>query len=253
LKVTFLGTGTSQGVPVIACDCPVCQSLDFRDKRLRVSIHIDVDGKSFVVDTGPDFRQQMLRERIQNVDAILFTHEHKDHTAGMDDIRAFNYKYQKAMPAYARKQVMDQLKKEFAYVFEEHKYPGIPEINLIEIKNQPFEIEGISIQPIEAKHMFLPVFGFRIGKFTYLTDLNYISGEELEKVKGSSVIVLGALQKTEHQSHFRLDQAVDLLKQLNPQKAYLTHISHRMGLHAEVSKELPDFIQLAHDGLTIQM
>lgn len=253
MKITFLGTGTSQGVPVIACDCEVCKSLDFRDKRLRVSIHIEINGKSFVVDTGPDFRQQMLRERIQNVDAILFTHEHKDHTAGLDDIRAFNYKSKKAMPVFARKQVMEQLKKEFSYVFEEHKYPGIPEINLYEIKNQEFGIEGIKIIPIEVKHMFLPVFGFRIENFTYLTDLNFISDEELEKVKGSEVIVVGALQKTEHQSHFRLDQAVSLLERLKPKKGYLTHISHRMGLHAEVSKELPNFIQIAHDSLSIEM
>ncbi|MBY0424300.1 MAG: MBL fold metallo-hydrolase [Cytophagales bacterium] len=253
MKITFLGTGTSQGVPVIACECEVCKSLDFRDKRLRVSIHIEFGGKSFVVDTGPDFRQQMLRERVQSLDAILFTHEHKDHTAGLDDIRAFNYKQQKPMPVYARKQVMEQLKKEFSYAFDEHKYPGIPEINLLELKNEPLEIEGIRFVPIEVKHMYLPVFGFRVGNFTYLTDLNFISDEELEKVKGSEVVVIGALQKAAHQSHFRLDEAIALLEKLKPRKGYLTHISHRMGLHADVSKELPEFIELAYDGLKIQL
>ncbi len=253
MNVTFLGTGTSQGVPVIACDCEVCKSLDFRDKRLRVSVLIHENGKNFVIDTGPDFRQQMLRERVQYLDAVLFTHEHKDHTAGLDDIRAFNYKQKKSMPVYARKQVMEQLKKEFSYAFAEHKYPGIPEINLLEIKNEPIEVEGARFIPIEVKHMFLPVFGFRVGDFSYITDLNFISDEELEKVKGSKVVVIGALQKTEHQSHFRLDQAISLLEKLQPMQGYITHISHRMGLHKEVSKELPPFIRLAYDGLKINL
>jgi phosphoribosyl 1,2-cyclic phosphate phosphodiesterase len=166
MQITFLGTGTSQGVPVIACGCEVCQSLDFRDKRLRVSIHIEIDGKSFVIDTGPDFRQQMLRERIKNLDAVIFTHEHKDHTAGLDDVRAFNFFQKRDMPVYARKQVLEQIKQEFAYAFTPIKYPGIPQIDLNEIENQPFEIAGVNFTPVEVMHLHLPVFGFRIKDFT---------------------------------------------------------------------------------------
>lgn len=251
--VTFLGTGTSQGVPVIACPCEVCASLDFRDKRLRTSIHILIDGKSFIIDSGPDFRQQVLRERIKHLDALLFTHEHKDHTAGMDDVRSFNYFQQKHMPVYGRKTVLEQLKKEFAYAFTEEKYPGIPLIDLHEIENRPFTIEGVTFTPIEVLHYKLPVFGFRIKDFTYITDANQITEKELEKVKGSRIIVLNALQKTDHISHFTLQQAVDLLKGLKPEKAYITHISHRMGLHEKVEKELPRFIHLAYDGLKLHL
>ena len=175
MKVTFLGTGTSQGVPVIACDCEVCSSLDFRDKRLRSSILIEVDGKTLCIDTGPDFRQQLLREQVKNLDAILFTHEHKDHTAGMDDIRAFNYKAQKEMPIYARKSVIHQIQQEFAYIFENKNYPGVPQVDMIEITNTEFNVEGIKVTPIEVLHHKLPVFGFRINDFTYITDANFIS------------------------------------------------------------------------------
>jgi phosphoribosyl 1,2-cyclic phosphate phosphodiesterase len=253
MKITFLGTGTSQGVPVIACDCEVCRSLDFRDKRLRVSIHIEIDGKSFVIDTGPDFRQQMLRERVKSLDAVIFTHEHKDHTAGLDDVRAYNFRQQKDMPIYARKQVLEQIQQEFAYAFTETKYPGIPQINLNEIQNVPFEIEGIQFLPIEVMHHQLAVFGFRIGDFCYITDVNFISELEGEKTKGAKVIVLGALQKSPHLSHYTLEEAVEVLKKLAPERAYLTHISHRMGLHKEIDEELPDFIKLAYDGLVLEM
>ena len=251
--VTFLGTGTSQGIPVIACDCEVCTSLDFRDKRLRTSIHIEINHKSFVIDSGPDFRQQMLRERIKTLDALIFTHEHKDHTAGMDDVRSFNYFQKKHVPVYGRKNVLEQIKKEFAYAFSDHKYPGIPLIDLFEIENKPFSIEGVNFTPIEVLHYKLPVFGYRVGDFTYITDANKISDKELEKIKGSKVIVLNALQKTEHISHFTLQEAVDLLNLLKPEKAYLTHISHRMGLHDKVDKELPEFIHLAYDGLKLSI
>lgn len=251
--VTFLGTGTSQGIPVIACNCEVCTSLDFRDNRLRTSIHIAIDNKSFIIDSGPDFRQQVLRERIKTLNALIFTHEHKDHTAGMDDVRSFNYVQQKHMPVYGRKSVLEQLKKEFAYAFSEIKYPGIPLIDLHEIENKPFTIEGVNFTPIEVLHYKLPVYGYRIGDFSYITDVNKISDEEKEKIKGSKVIVLSALQKTEHVSHFTLDQAVELLQELKPEKAYLTHMSHRMGLHRDVEQELPDFIHLAYDGLKIEI
>ncbi len=253
MNITFLGTGTSQGVPVIACTCEVCHSLDYRDKRLRVAVHIEVEGKSFVVDTGPDFRQQMLRERISSLDAILFTHEHKDHTAGLDDVRAYNFYQQRDMPVFAREQVLQQLKQEFAYAFTEKKYPGIPQISLNTIVNEPFLIEGVKVIPIEGIHYKLPVFGFRIGDFTYLTDLNYISEQELKKVKGTKVLVVGALQKQKHLSHFNLEEALDLIAVIHPEKAFLTHISHRMGLHREVEEELPANVKLAYDGLRISL
>ena len=253
MNITFLGTGTSQGVPVIACACEVCHSLDYRDKRLRVAVHIEVEGKSFVIDTGPDFRQQMLRERISSLDAILFTHEHKDHTAGLDDVRAYNFYQQRDMPVFAREQVLQQLKQEFAYAFTEKKYPGIPQISLNTIVNEPFLIEGVKVIPIEGIHYKLPVFGFRIGDFTYLTDLNYISEQELKKVKGTKVLVVGALQKQKHLSHFNLEEALDLIAVIHPEKAFLTHISHRMGLHREVEEELPANVKLAYDGLRISL
>jgi phosphoribosyl 1,2-cyclic phosphate phosphodiesterase len=253
LKITFLGTGTSQGVPVIGCDCEVCKSVDFRDKRLRTSIHLEVNDKSFIIDSGPDFRQQVLRERITKLDALIFTHEHKDHTAGMDDIRSYNFHQQKNMPIYGTKKVLDQIKKEFSYAFTEFKYPGVPLIDPIEIENKPFEIEGIVFCPIEVQHFKLPVFGYRINDFTYITDANSISGQELKKIAGSKIIVLNALQKTEHISHFTFDEAVNLLKELKPEKAFLIHLSHRMGLHKDVEKELPDFIRIAYDGLKISI
>jgi phosphoribosyl 1,2-cyclic phosphate phosphodiesterase len=251
--VTFLGTGTSQGVPVIACDCEVCRSLDFRDKRLRVSVHLQIGDKSLVIDSGPDFRQQVLRERIKTLDALLFTHEHKDHTAGMDDIRAFNFFQGKAIPVYGRPTVLEQLQREYAYVFSEHQYPGIPRVQLQPIANEPFVVEGIEVIPVEVLHYRLPVYGFRIGDFTYITDANFIADGELEKVKGSRVIVLNALRREPHISHFTLDQAVELLRDLQPEKGFLTHISHQMGRHAEVDKLLPPNVHLAFDGLKIEL
>ncbi len=251
MRITFLGTGTSQGVPVIACGCEVCRSLDFRDKRLRVSIHIEIEGKSFVIDTGPDFRQQMLRERIQNLDAVIFTHEHKDHTAGLDDVRAYNFSQKKDMPIYARPTVLEQIQQEFAYAFAEIKYPGTPQITLNEIYHSPFEVEGITFNPIEVLHYKLPVYGFRVGDFTYITDVNYISDQALEKVKGSKVLVIGALRKEKHISHFTLDEAIEVFKKVQPEQGFITHISHQMGLHREVEEELPPFVRLAYDGLSI--
>ncbi len=251
--VTFLGTGTSQGVPVIACECEVCRSLDFRDKRLRVSVHLQIGDKSLVIDSGPDFRQQVLRERIKTLDALLFTHEHKDHTAGMDDIRAFNFFQGKAMPVYGRPTVLEQLKREFAYVFSGPQYPGIPQVELQPIHNAPFVVEGIEVIPVEVMHYQLPVYGFRIGDFSYITDANYIAEGELDKIKGSRVIVLNALRREPHISHFTLDQAVELLRELQPEKGFLTHISHQMGRHAEVDPLLPPNVHLAFDGLKIEL
>ncbi|MES2734452.1 MAG: MBL fold metallo-hydrolase [Bacteroidota bacterium] len=251
MVVTFLGTGTSQGVPVIACDCQVCTSLDFRNKRLRVSVHMDIHGKSFIIDSGPDFRQQVLRERIKTLDALLFTHEHKDHTAGMDDVRSYNFRQKRDMPIYARHQVIEQLKREYSYVFADVTYPGVPRVQINEIENKPFLIEGIEVLPIEVKHYQLAIFGFRIQDFTYITDANYIAEEELKKIEGSKVVVLNALQNDPHISHFTLTQAIEVLERLRPERAYLTHISHNLGLHKDVEKKLPDFIKLAYDGLKI--
>lgn len=253
LKATFLGTGTSQGIPVIACECEVCKSFDYRDKRLRTSIYIETEKVKLVIDTGPDFRQQMLRERIKSLDAILFTHEHKDHIAGLDDVRGFNYAQQRDMPVYARHNVIEALKREFAYIFAEYQYPGIPRINIHELKNEPFEIQGEKITPIEVMHYKLPVFGFRIQDFTYITDANFISDAEIEKIKGSKIVVLNALQKDPHVSHYTLEQAVEVIKKINPEKAYFVHMGHRMGKHADVEKELPENISFAYDGLMLEL
>ncbi|MEQ9403669.1 MAG: MBL fold metallo-hydrolase [Cyclobacteriaceae bacterium] len=253
MKVTFLGTGTSQGVPVIACKCEVCKSIDYRDKRLRSSVIIQVEDLSIVVDTGPDFRQQMLRERVDRVDAVLFTHAHKDHTAGMDDIRSFNFLQKEEIPIYGQAETLDQIKDEFAYVFSASKYPGIPQIGLNVIENKPFNVQNLKVMPIEVMHHKMIVFGFRIGDFTYITDANHIHVREKEKIKGSKILVLNALQRTHHISHFTLDEAIELIQELNPEKAYLTHISHKLGLHAEVSRELPENIHLAHDGLILKI
>jgi phosphoribosyl 1,2-cyclic phosphate phosphodiesterase len=238
---------------MIACSCEVCRSTDPCDQRLRVSMHIETEGKSFIIDTGPDFRQQILRAGIQRVDAVLYTHEHKDHTAGMDDIRGFNYAQKSSIPLYAQAPVIEQLKREFAYAFAEDKYPGVPEIEVHEIENRPFTIAGVSIIPILVKHYYLDVLGFRFGDFTYITDANFISDEELDKVRGSKVIVINALRKTTHISHFTLDEALEVIEKIKPEKAYITHISHMMGLHAEVEKELPAHVHLAFDGLTLEV
>lgn len=252
--ITFLGTGTSQGIPIFGCQCEVCTSLDFRDKRLRTSLHINVDGKSFVFDSGPDFRQQILRERISTLDALIFTHEHKDHTAGLDDVRGFNYKEGGSnMRVYGRQTVLDTLKKEFSYAFTEFKYPGIPLIDLIEIDNKPFEVDGVKFTPIEVLHYKLPVFGYRVNDFTYITDANFISDEELEKIKGSKVLVLNALREAEHISHFTLQQALAIIERVQPEKAFLIHLSHQMGLHREVERKLPSNVRIAYDGLKLEI
>lgn len=253
MKITFLGTGTSQGVPVIACHCDVCRSLDYRDKRLRTSVHLEVDTKSFVIDTGPDFRQQVLRERIQRLNAIIFTHEHKDHTAGLDDIRAFNFRQKRDMPIYGRKNVIDQLKQEFSYAFSEKKYPGVPQIETHIIDGQPFSVDGVTFTPIEVLHLKLPVYGFRINNFTYITDANYISESEKEKIKGSKVLVLNALQQEPHVSHFNLEEAIALAQEINAEETYFTHLSHRMGKHKDIEENLPQGINLAYDGLVLEV
>tara|TARA_B100000902_G_C27260615_1_gene890501 strand:- start:504 stop:1271 length:768 start_codon:yes stop_codon:yes gene_type:complete len=253
MKITLLGTGTSQGVPVIACRCEVCLSSNLKDNRLRSSVMIEVDNINLVVDTGPDFRQQMLREKVEKVDAILFTHHHKDHVAGMDDIRAFNYRWKKDMQLYCTKATEEALKKEFPYVFAEVKYPGVPQVKINIIGNEPFKIQDTTIIPIEAQHYMMPVLGFRIKNFVYLTDVSSISELEKEKMKGADFIILDALRKKKHISHFNLEQALALLEELNPKKALLTHISHFMGLHDEVNNELPSYVELAFDGQQLSL
>ena len=253
MKITFLGTGTSQGVPLIACECEVCKSSDVRDKRLRCSILVESNGKSIVVDTGPDFRQQMLRENVKQLDAVLFTHEHKDHIAGLDDIRAFNFILKKRMEVYASTRVQEAIKREFAYIFADFKYPGIPEIDLLTIENKAFQVQGIDVTPIEVMHYKLPVFGFRFHDFVYITDANFISPEEKAKIKGCKVLVLNALRRQTHVSHFTLEEALQLIAELKPEKAYLTHISHQLGKYADVERELPPNVFQAYDGLKLEM
>ncbi len=253
MKITVLGSGTSAGVPLIACPCGVCVSTHAKDKRLRSSIHIEAQGLSIVIDSGPDFRQQMLRENIKTLDAIVFTHSHKDHVAGLDDVRAYNFINQASVAVYATELVQEALRREFSYIFAEKKYPGIPQIDLYTIDNARFFIQTLPILPIEVMHHRLPVLGFRIKDFTYITDANYISDAEKAKIKGSKILILNALRKEQHLSHFTLDQAVELAKELGVEQTYLTHISHQMGLHDEVNAQLPNNIQLAFDGLTFEL
>ena len=253
MQITFLGTGTSQGIPLIACPCNVCQSGDPNDKRLRTSVLIEHRGKVIVIDTGPDFRAQMLREKVKQLDAVVFTHEHKDHTAGFDDIRAFNFINKKKIDVYASARVQEAIRREYAYIFSDFKYPGIPEVNLFLLDNEITPIHGIDFLPVEVLHYKLPVFGFRIEGFTYITDANYISEEEKEKIKGSKVLVLNALRREPHISHFTFDEALKLIAEIKPERAYLTHISHQLGLHADVMKELPEGVELAYDGLKVKM
>ncbi len=251
VKITFLGTGTSQGVPIIACECEVCTSTDRRDNRLRSSILVESETTRFIIDSGPDFRQQLLREKVKRLDAVVFTHEHKDHIAGLDEVKAFNFINKMVMPVYATKRVQEALQREFAYIFSEEKYPGIPEIDVIDFDNAPFYVGNILLQPINVLHYKLPVKGFRINDFAYITDANFISLEEKEKLKNLNVLVLNSLRREPHISHFTFEEAIELVKELNPRKAYLTHISHQLGLHETVSNELPQNIELAVDGLQL--
>lgn len=251
--ITFLGTGTSQGVPVIACDCEVCTSTDPRDNRLRSSIMIETDDKTIVIDSGPDFRYQMLREKVKKLDAIVFTHEHKDHVAGMDDIRAFNYRQQAPVDIYATERVQAALKREFAYIFAEFKYPGIPQINIHTIGMEPFDIGSVHLIPVEVMHYKLPVLGFRINDFTYITDAKTVAASEIEKIKGTKTLVINALQTQSHISHFTLDEAVSFAQLIGAEKTYLTHISHRLGLHKAMSIDLPVGIEFAYDGLKLNI
>jgi phosphoribosyl 1,2-cyclic phosphate phosphodiesterase len=253
LQITFLGTGTSGGVPMIGCDCAVCSSENEKDKRLRSSILVQSKTTTLVVDTTPDFRTQMLRENVKKLDAVIFTHPHKDHMAGLDDIKAFNFFQKKPVEVYANKLTEEALQRDFYYIFAEKKYPGIPHINLHTISDQPFVVGDIPVIPILVYHLKMPVLGFRFGKFTYITDANRITEDEKAKIKGSEILVVNALRKKEHISHFTLQEAIDLVKELNIPVAYFTHISHQLGFHNEISNELPPNMHLAYDGLQIKI
>lgn len=253
LKITFLGSGTSSGVPLIACECAVCTSADKKDKRLRSSILVESRNTTLVVDTTPDFRYQMLRQKVKHLDAVLFTHPHKDHIAGLDDVRAFNFFQEQPMQLYASQMTNDALMREFAYAFADKKYPGVPNLELNTIGLEEFLIGDIPIIPIQVWHLKMPVFGFRFGKFTYITDANRIDESEKEKIRGSEILVVNALRNEKHISHYTLNEAIELVQELNIPEAYFTHISHQLGKHEEIEKRLPKGIHLAFDGLTLNL
>ena len=253
LKVTFLGTGTSQGIPVIGSNHPVCRSSDPKDKRLRVSVLVEVDELNIVIDCGPDFRQQMLSNRVEKLDAILFTHEHSDHTVGLDDIRPYFFK-QGDIPVYAHQRVINSLEKRFDYIFDsENKYPGAPSVQEHVIDNTPFSVKGVKVVPIDVMHNRVQVFGFRINAFAYITDAKTIEKAERGKLKGVEVLVVNALRKEPHHSHFNLEEALEFIAEVQPKKAYLTHISHLLGFHEEVQAQLPPNVYLAYDNLQIEI
>lgn len=255
MKVRFLGTGTSQGVPVIACSCPVCQSTDSRDKRLRTSVLLEMDnGYNVTIDTGPDFRYQMLRERVDHLDAILMTHSHKDHIAGLDDVRAFNYHQQQSISIYADAATLEALQREFHYAFSAVKYPGVPQLDLEEIKAEmPFSLFDHEVIPFEVLHYKMPVMGYRIGAFAYITDAKTVSKETRKLLEGLDVLVVNALQEAPHISHFTLDEALSFIADVKPQRAYLTHISHRFGKHEYIESLLPEGVFVAYDQLSVDV
>jgi len=251
LKITFLGTGTSSGVPLIGCDCAVCTSVDPKDNRLRSSILVESATTTLVVDTGPDFRYQMLREKVKKLDAVVFTHPHRDHMAGLDDVRAYNFFQKKHIDIYADSLMESAIRRDFYYAFADTRYPGIPELNLISISDEPFIVGDIPVTPVKVWHMKMPVLGFRFGSFTYITDANRIEEQEKDKIRGAEVLVLNALRKQQHISHFTLGEAVELAQELRVPQVYFTHMSHQVGLHADIEAELPDNIHLAWDGLLL--
>ncbi|MDD4032652.1 MAG: MBL fold metallo-hydrolase [Bacteroidales bacterium] len=253
LKITFLGTGTSQGVPMIACPCRVCTSVNPRDNRLRSSVFIETENKKILIDAGPDFRYQMLRAEIKKLDAILLTHEHRDHIAGLDDVRGFNYFQEKPVELYAENRVIKEVENVFSYAFGEDKYPGAPDINLNPIENGEFLIGSLSVIPIRVSHYQLPIFGYRIGPFAYITDANGIDHTELEKLRNLDTLVLNALRPQPHISHFNLREALQVIAQVRPKRAYLTHVGHQMGLFEEIQPTLPSGVSLAWDGLVIHI
>ncbi|MBJ04394.1 MAG: MBL fold metallo-hydrolase [Flavobacteriales bacterium] len=253
LNAIFLGTGTSQGVPIIGCSCIVCKSLDIRDKRLRSSLLLSINDLNILIDIGPDFRQQALKLNVSKIDHILFTHFHRDHTSGLDDLRPIYYMNRSPINLYCESSVRSSLENDYNYIFSDTHYPGKPEFNLNVIKNHPFKIENLSIQPIRVNHGILPILGYRVGKLAYITDASFISSEEKKKLLNLDILIVNSLQRKKHVSHFNLKDSLLLINELKPKKSYLTHISHNMGLHRKVKEELPENIFLAYDGLSISV
>ncbi len=253
MTITFLGTGTSTGVPVVACNCSVCTSDDFRDKRYRSSVMLTRGNSNIIIDCGPDFRIQMLKHKVEDIDAVLFTHAHRDHIAGLDDIRAFNFILHKSIDIYGSQLTLDAIKEQFPYIFMPGRYSGSPKLNLHPITESPFSIGDFKFIPVQVLHQDMKVFGYRIADFTYITDANYISPSELDKVRGSKVVVINALRNSRHVSHFSLSEALEILQELKPDQAYLTHISHFLGKFEDVERKLPDRVHLAYDGLQLLM
>jgi phosphoribosyl 1,2-cyclic phosphate phosphodiesterase len=253
LQITFLGTGTSSGVPMIACDCEVCSSPDKKDKRFRSSILVKSESTTLVIDSTPDFRCQMLRAKVKKLDGIIFTHPHKDHIAGLDDVRAFNFFSKKPMPVFANEMTQAAIIREFPYAFTENKYPGLPEISLKTIGQEPFVVGDIPVIPILVWHLKMPVLGFRFGNFTYITDANRIEESEKQKIRGSEIIVVNALRYEKHESHYSLREAIALVEELGIPRAFFTHISHQLGRHEPVNSTLRNGMALAHDGLVLSL
>lgn len=251
MKITLLGTGTSQGVPIVGCSCPVCQSEDPRDNRLRTAAFVEVNGVNILIDAGPDLRMQLLRSKISRVDGILITHEHKDHLAGLDDIRPIYFMMKSAMNIYGLQRVMNVIRKDFDYVFKSDPYPGVPSFSLHNVRDDAFAVNGVVVQPIHVRHLTLPILGYRIGNMAYITDASFISETELNKLKSLDVLIINALRIKEHYSHFNLEQALNVINMLKPKRAYLTHLSHRIGKYVDLSPQLPEHVYMGYDGLEI--
>lgn len=253
MRVRLLGTGTSQGIPIIGCHCPVCTSTDERDRRLRTSALVEVDGVNILIDAGPDLRQQLLRCGVTRLDALLLTHEHKDHTGGIDDVRPINFLMKTPLNIYGQPRVMKAIRNDYSYAFGPDQYPGVPQLVLNPLQPEPFEVKGVEVIPVKVRHMTLPIFGYRIRNFGYITDASFISETEKKKLRGVKVLVINALRREQHYSHFNLEQALAIIDELKPERAYLTHVSHRLGKYVDVSQELPQNVYLGIDNQLIEV